>query len=271
MNKEPDKYFEESNNNNNSRSTKSQARAERRAQKSAKVGHAGGPITAKSANQHSYISKLLRNESVFGVGPAGVGKTYLPARIAARKLMEGKISKIVITRVTVSAPKHALGFLPGKLEQKLAPWLIPVFDGLKAEVSAVTLDKWRAEGKVELCAFEHLRGRTFRDCVVILDEAQNASLADLKLLLTRIGENCQVVVTGDLDQIDVRDSGLLEVVQIAETHDVPMSVVRFHENDVVRSEFTKAWVSAFRAESEGILDHNPAFLHNARTVTKLNE
>ncbi len=256
------------------RPSKSQARKARRAKRASASGAGISPLVPKTPNQRVYIDSLRRGENVFGVGPAGTGKTYIPARLAARRLLDGTISKIVICRVAVSAPKHALGFLPGKIDQKLAPWLVPVFDGLRAEMSATTLDKLRQENRIEVIAFEHLRGRSLQDSCIILDEAQNANIADLKLFLTRIGENSQVVVTGDLDQIDVRDSGLLHALYLAERYNVPMRVVRFDESDVVRSAFTKAWVMAFAAEddtSAAILDHAPAFLHNAGTVTKSDE
>ena len=226
------------------------------------------PLIPKTAKQRTYIEALRRGESVFGVGPAGTGKTYIPARLAARKLLDDTISKIIITRVTV-ATKHALGFLPGKMEAKMAPWLVPVFDGLRAEMNAATLEKLRQENRIEIAPFEFMRGRTFSDSCVLLDEAQNANLSDLKLFLTRIGENCQVIVTGDLDQVDVKDSGLSRVLFLAEEHNVPIRIVRFTEEDVVRSVFTRAWVSAFAADERCNvvnLDAPPQFLHNAPTV-----
>lgn len=254
------------------RLSKSQARKARRAKKLSQDGSPGGTtLHPKTEKQRTYIDLLKAGDNVFGIGPAGTGKTYLPARIAARKLIDLQISKIIISRIT-AAPnqRHALGFLPGKQEEKLAPWMIPVMDGLKAEVSGVTLDKWKNEKKLEFAPFETMRGRTFSDCVLILDEAQNATLPDLKLLLTRIGENCQVVVTGDIEQVDIRDSGLMTVLRMSRQHRIPMSVVEFGAEDVVRSAFTKAWVAAFAAEEGGnvtILDDMPRFLHNAPKST----
>jgi Phosphate starvation-inducible protein PhoH, predicted ATPase len=252
--------------------SKSQKRAARREKKKLSEGSTGAaPLTAKTQNQREYIALLKAGESVFGVGPAGTGKTYIPARIAARQMLDKKISKIIIARIT-AAPnqRHAMGFLPGKLEDKLAPWMVPVLDGLKAEVSGVTLDKWKQEKRLEYASFEQLRGRTFSDCMVILDEAQNATFADLKLFLTRIGEDCQVVVTGDIEQIDIRDSGLERVMDMAEDYGVPMEIVEFGAEDVVRSAFTKAWVAAFAAESGqsvANLDDLPRFLHTAPKST----
>lgn len=224
--------------------TKAQARAVRRQERQGRQP-GSKPLEAKTPTQRVYLDHLQAGRSVFAVGGAGTGKTYLAARIAARKMVEGKIEKIIICRVTVSQPKHALGFLPGRLEQKLEPWLVPVFDGIKAEVSGATLDNWRKEGKVEIASFEHMRGRTFSSAMVILDEGQNCSLLDLRMFLTRTGTDAQIVVTGDMDQIDVNDSGLNTVIGMALDYDVPMEVVQFSSEDVVRSAMAKAWVKAF--------------------------
>ena len=228
-------------------SHKAQARQARRAAKT-KQSSLSKPLVAKTPKQAEYLSLLDAGEDCFAVGGAGTGKTYIAARKAARALIEGRVEKIIIARVTVAKAKHALGFLPGKLEQKLAPWLIPVFDGLKAEVSGHTLDQWRTDGKVEIASFEHMRGRTFSNAFVLLDEAQNADRGDLRLFLTRIGEDSQVVVTGDLDQIDIHNSGLEEVIDLVERYGIPMQVVRFGSADVVRSAIARAFVQAFEAD-----------------------
>lgn len=198
---------------------------------------------------------------MFAVGAAGTGKTYLAARIAARRLIDGEIDKIIVSRVTVSKPKHALGFLPGKVEAKMLPWVQPLIDGLRAEVSAATLETWQQEGKFVIAAFEHMRGRTFDRCMLILDEAQNADHGDLKLFLTRTGEGTQVIVTGDLDQIDIPDSGLTRVIEMVERFNVPAKVIRFSNEDVVRSPLAKAFVKAFAAAAN--LDKLPRFLDTA--------
>lgn len=245
------------------RQSKAQARATRRAEKSRrKATGIAGALLPKNANQRRYFEYLGTGNSVFVVGPAGTGKTHCAARFAARKLLNQEIVKIIVARVTVGDQRHALGFLPGKLDQKLKPWLVPVFDGLRAEVGNAVLDQWQQEGRLEIASFEHMRGRTFSDAFVLLDEAQNASRADLRLLLTRIGENTQIIVTGDLEQIDdIKNSGLGEVIDLAKRYNAPIQVVEFGEDDVVRSEFTKAWVKIFAAEQRN-LDALPDFLHN---------
>ena len=251
--------------------SKAAARALRRAEKAKKAhGGTGSPLIARTDRQREYLNALWTGESAFAVGGAGVGKTYLAARVAARKLSQKQIDKIIVARVTVSNTKNALGFLPGKLEQKLAPWLIPVFDGLKAEVGTHQVEQWQKEGRLEIASFEHMRGRTFANAFVLLDEAQNATVSDLKLFLTRIGEESQVVITGDLDQIDIQDSGLLKVIRLAKAYGAPMRIIEFSDQDVVRSQFTKEWVRIFSQSAEdgnnpsGNLDVLPPFIHNTR-------
>ncbi|UTU07832.1 hypothetical protein CcrC1_gp146 [Caulobacter phage C1] len=203
------------------------------------------PLEPKTAKQAEYIQYLQAGKSVAATGGAGTGKTYVAARVAARGLIEGKYEKIVLCRVAVSKAKHAMGFLPGKIEDKLKPWLVPVIDGLRAEVSAGTLEEWKAKGMFEVVAFEHMRGRTFNNAFVIMDEAQNADFGDLKLFLTRTGMHSQIVLTGDMDQIDIHNSGLSEVIDMILEYDVPVEVVQFTSADVVRSPLAKAFVTAF--------------------------
>lgn len=247
-------------------------RAADRAEKKRPPGESR-PLMAKTKKQGLYIAALMGGDSAAAVGGAGTGKTYIASRIAAKKLLTGAVDKIIVARVTVSKAKHANGFLPGKLDAKMAPWLIPVIDGIRAEVSAQTLETWKNEGRFEIASFEHMRGRTFADAFVILDEAQNADLGDLRLFLTRIGENSQVVVTGDMDQIDIPDSGLATCLDLIERHNINMAIFEFTSDDVVRSQFAKAWVKAFAQREQKVvsiswrtaatdvnLDRPPAFL-----------
>lgn len=236
------------------------------------------PLEPKTAKQAEYIKYLQSGKSVAATGGAGTGKTYIAARVGARGLIEGRFDKIVLCRVAVSKPKHAMGFLPGKIEDKLKPWLVPVIDGLRAEVSAGTLEEWKNKGMFEVVAFEHMRGRTFTNAFVIMDEAQNADFGDLKLFLTRTGANSQIVMTGDMDQIDIPNSGLSEVIEMILDYDVPVEVVRFTSADVVRSPLAKAFVVAFEKHADkqkadrqaahmahrhdAFLDAPPAFLNN---------
>lgn len=259
-------------------STKAAARAARRADRAQKDArqHAK-PLVAKNETQADYLEILRDGLSVIAIGPAGTGKTYLAARIAAQRLLAGKIDKIIISRVTVSKKEHGIGFLPGNIDAKMKPWLTPVIEGIRAEVSGKVLDDWKSNGQFEIVPFEFMRGRTFEKAAIILDEAQNATFDDLKLFLTRTGEGSQVVVAGDPGQVDIFNSGLDEIADIAD-HNGICDIIEFDENDVVRSAFAKAWVKAFaerdrrlkarRESSEaapaaGFLDTAPSFLHPA--------
>lgn len=255
------------------RPSRAEARHQRKAEKT--QAKTPKPLEALTQNQGDYITLLRSHQSVVATGPAGTGKTYIPARIFARALIDGRLDKIIVSRVTVSEPKHALGFLPGKADAKMLPWLIPVIEAIRAEVSASTFEQWKNEGRFEIVPFEHMRGRSFHDAGIILDEAQNASYKDLKLFLTRTGKNSQVVIAGDTDQIDVHDSGLPEIAAMVRTHDLPMESLAFTEDDVVRSPFARAWVKAFaRHEQAGRpsnvvnLDVKAGRRHNADAVTK---
>lgn len=204
------------------------------------------PLEAKTPRQKRYIQALKADESAIAIGGAGTGKTYVAARVFAKKLIDGKTDRIVVARVAVSKAKHALGFLPGKLDAKLAPWLVPVIEGIRAEIKAQAFEQLKEAGAIEFASFEHMRGRTFSNSCVLLDEAQNADFGDLKLVLTRWGESTQYAVTGDMDQIDVHDSGLETVLDIVEAHDVPIHIIEFTDEDVVRSPMAKSWVKAFK-------------------------
>jgi phosphate starvation-inducible PhoH-like protein len=253
--------------------TKAQARAARRAERNAKDNRQNAkPLVAKNEAQQDYLDVLREGESVIAIGPAGTGKTYLAARIAAQRLIKGEIDKIIVSRVTVSKREHGIGFLPGNIDAKMKPWLTPVIEGIRAEVSGQTLDKWKAEGRFEIVPFEYMRGRTFDSSVIILDEAQNATFEDLTLFLTRTGEDSQVIVCGDPGQVDIPNSGLEEITDLADRHAI-MDIIEFSEDDVVRSALAKAWVKAIaerrrrlehQAANASNVDTRPDFLHRVR-------
>ncbi|AFU87979.1 PhoH-like phosphate starvation-inducible [Caulobacter phage CcrColossus] len=222
--------------------SKAQARAERRAERASKQAeHRAPPLVPKTENQREYIEILRDANSCIALGPAGTGKTYIAARIAAQRKMAGHVDKIIITRVNVSKREHALGFLPGNIDAKMKPWMTPVVEGLRAEVSAKVMDTWKAAGEFEIVPFEFMRGRTFDNAFVILDEAQNASFDDLELFVTRTGQGSQVVICGDPGQIDIPNSGLEIITDIAEENGI-VDTIEFTEEDVVRSAEAKAWV-----------------------------
>jgi len=227
-------------------SQKALKRLKRRQQKSSsKVRYQPSIIRPLNARQSDLIDSLKNATQIFAIGEAGTGKTWLSCKIAIQKLKSQEISKILIARPTTAPKRHQQGFLPGKLEQKLAPWLVPMMDAFKDEVSAAELERLMGAGDIEFLSFEHMRGRTFKDAFVILDEAQNCTFADLRLFLTRKGEDTTYVVTGDPVQSDIDDSGLVAILDIIEKYDIDADIIEFLPEDVVRSEHAREWVEAF--------------------------
>lgn len=214
------------------------------------------PLVARTENQQTYLDLLNTSCQIFAIGEAGTGKTYLPARHAARRLRLGTVTKIYIARPTVADARHRQGFLPGKLNQKLAPWLVPIMAAFRDEMSAAELEKYTNDNAIEFVSFEHLRGRTLghpdESTVVILDESQNCTFNDFRLFLTRKGENCQFVITGDITQIDhlPEGSGLQLILDLMQRYNSSADIVMFDENDVVRSEDAQEWVSIFKRYRE---------------------
>jgi phosphate starvation-inducible PhoH-like protein len=229
--------------------TKSQRRQANKARSRAQKAEQEKARELKPLNesQEIYMDVLADPEvtQIFAVGEAGTGKTYIGSRTAARRLLDHQIKKIIISRPTISTPGHALGFLPGGLKQKLAPWLVPIMDALKVEMTQNVLGKAMEAGEIEFVSFEHMRGRTFHDAFVILDEAQNCTLHDLKLFLTRKGENSTYVVSGDPTQVDINNSGLEPILKMIDDYELSPEIVEFDANDVVRSADAKEWVKAF--------------------------
>jgi len=227
--------------------TKSEKRAKRRVEKDTRQrAHRNLELRPRNETQAAYLRFLQEDTQIFGIGPAGTGKTYLAARHAMARLKTGKIEKIIVSRPTVSQPRHRQGFLPGNAKAKQAPWLVPVMDAFKDEVTSGVLEKMMTDEQVEIVPFEYMRGRTFRDAIVILDEAQNCSFGDLKMFLTRVGEGSQVIICGDADQVDIEDSGLNAVVDLADRYDfIEASICEFDHTDVVRSKVARQWVRAF--------------------------
>lgn len=194
--------------------------------------------------QETYLDAIKHNEIVFGIGSAGTGKTYVAASYAASQLFHRKISKIVLTRPNVETG-HSLGFLPGTLEEKYAPYLDP-FDQVFSRALGKGFYEYALKNRtIEPRPLGFMRGATFDDCVVLVDEAQNASRAELKMLLTRIGKNCKMIISGDVDQSDIPDSGLQDAVNRLEGLE-GIEVVRFMDNDIVRSRMCKQIIMAYK-------------------------
>ena len=195
-------------------------------------------ILPRNKNQETYMLKLLdpRKDIVFGIGPAGTGKTLLAVQVAIKNFKDGLVDKIVITRPAVSVDED-LGFLPGTMEDKMAPWTRPIFDVFKEYYSPREVEGMIQEGIVEIAPLSYMRGRTFKKAFIVADEMQNATPSQMKMLLTRIGEKSYMVVTGDLRQADrASDNGLLEFVKKLEGYRETscIDIVRFQHTDIER-------------------------------------
>ena len=199
-------------------------------------------IIPRNKHQESYMLKLLDHEKdiVFGIGPAGTGKTILAVQVAVKMFKEGHVDKIIVTRPAVSADED-LGFLPGTLEQKMAPWTRPIFDVLREYFNAKELEGMVEEGVLEIAPLAYMRGRTFKRSYIIADEMQNATQNQMKMLLTRLGDGSKMAVTGDLNQADrLKDNGLIDFTRLMETAKAShLDIVQFEQGDIERHQAVK--------------------------------
>ena len=203
-------------------------------------------IYPRSATQAKYIQEMMKNELVFGLGPAGTGKTYLAVALAVTMMLDGKIDKIILSRPAVEAGEN-LGFLPGDLKDKVDPYLRPLYDALYEMLPAEQVDKKLAIGEIEIAPLAFMRGRTLSNAFVILDEAQNTTPMQMKMFLTRLGENSRMVINGDLSQVDLPRgtiSGLKDAIDTL-TRINGISSVTFSANDVVRHGLVAKIVKAY--------------------------
>ena len=208
-------------------------------------------ICPRSATQAAYIQEMMKNELVFGLGPAGTGKTYLAVALAVSMMLEGKIDKIILSRPAVEAGEN-LGFLPGDLKEKVDPYLRPLYDALYEMLPAEQVDKKLAIGEIEIAPLAFMRGRTLSNSFIILDEAQNTTPMQMKMFLTRLGENSRMVVNGDLSQVDLPKgtiSGLRDSLETLKGID-NISSVRFSAADVVRHGLVAKIVKAYEERSK---------------------
>jgi len=199
-------------------------------------------ILPRNRNQETYVLALLdeSKDIVFGIGPAGTGKTLLAVQVAVKKFKEGEVDKIIVTRPAVSVDED-LGFLPGTMEEKMAPWTRPIFDVLREYFNAREIEGMIAEGIIEIAPLAYMRGRTFKDAYIIADEMQNATPNQMKMLLTRLGSGSKMCVTGDLAQADrLKDNGLIDFVNHLDTTESSrLNLVRFESKDIERHEAVK--------------------------------
>lgn len=206
----------------------------------------GRTIRPKTPGQAAYVEAIERSTVVFGIGPAGTGKTYLAMAVAVRRLLAGQVRRIVLTRPAVEAGEN-LGFLPGTLTDKIDPYLRPLYDALKDMLDAEAIPKLMAAGTIEVAPLAYMRGRTLNDSFIILDEAQNTTANQMKMFLTRLGFNSQIVVTGDSSQVDLpggSQSGLAAISRILDGID-GIEFCRLTSADVVRHELVGEIIDAY--------------------------
>ena len=206
----------------------------------------GKPVKAKTVGQRQYIESITQNTIIFGVGPAGTGKTFLAVAMAVRALREKKVNRIILTRPAIEAGEK-LGFLPGDLQSKIDPYLRPLYDALYEMLGVESYQKLVEKGVIEIAPLAYMRGRTLDDSFIILDEAQNATPEQMKMFLTRLGFNSKAVVTGDITQTDLprgQKSGLSAAVKILSGIE-DIGIHYFSERDVVRHRLVQKIIQAY--------------------------
>jgi phosphate starvation-inducible protein PhoH and related proteins len=216
-------------------------------------------VIPKSLNQRRYIEAIRKDDIVFGIGPGGTGKTFLAVAMALTYLLEKKVSRIILTRPAVEAGEK-LGFLPGDIEEKINPYLRPLYDALYLLLDGEKIQRFMQDGIIEIAPLAFMRGRTLNDAFIILDEAQNTTSEQMKMFLTRIGMHSKAVITGDVTQIDLpfgRSSGLIEAKTILGSVE-GLAFCFFNEGDVVRHHLVRLIIKAYQehAESELRLEGN---------------
>lgn len=211
----------------------------------------GKPVKAKTLGQKKYIEAIKNNTIVLGVGPAGTGKTYLAVALAVAAFRAKEVNRIILTRPAVEAGEK-LGFLPGDLQQKVDPYLRPLYDALFDMLGPENFQRYQEKGCIEVAPLAYMRGRTLDDSFIILDEAQNTTAEQMKMFLTRLGFGSKIVVTGDITQIDLPDgkrSGLVDVMRILKNID-DIDIVKFTEKDVVRHKLVQDIIKAYEKYEE---------------------
>lgn len=205
-------------------------------------------LTPRNENQAKYIEALSKADQVIVFGPAGTGKTYVVSTFAANAYHMKEVNKVVITRPHIPVGKD-IGFLPGTLEEKSAPWALPVLDVLERHLGKGVVETALKNGNIEVAPLALMRGRSFDDAFVICDEAQNITLPELKMLVTRIGEGSTLVLNGDIQQSDLKEGdGLSKIIHLTKKHMLPIPIIEFTLDDIVRSDICKLWITTFTKE-----------------------
>lgn len=206
----------------------------------------GKPIVARTPNQQKLVDEYKKNDLLFAIGPAGSGKTYTAIALAVRSLKNRQVKKIILSRPAVEAGEK-LGFLPGDMKEKIDPYLQPLYDALQDMIPGAKLKEYLENGTIQIAPLAFMRGRTLSDAVVILDEAQNTSVQQIKMFLTRMGLNSKVIVTGDITQIDLpssQKSGLIDALQVLKSVKA-ISRIEFNMQDIVRHKLVRQIVAAY--------------------------
>lgn len=211
----------------------------------------GKPIRSRSANQQALVDAFEKKDMVFAVGPAGTGKTYLSIALAVKALKEKTAKKIILSRPAVEAGEK-LGFLPGDMKDKIDPYLQPLYDALEDMIPQVKLQDMMDKHIIQIAPLAFMRGRTLSDAVVILDEAQNTSPAQIRMFLTRMGWNTKMIITGDMTQVDLPrgvKSGLRDAIDTLKDID-DIAIINFNDKDIVRHRLVTKIVNAFKAKED---------------------
>jgi phosphate starvation-inducible PhoH-like protein len=214
-------------------------------------GTSGKPVRARTVNQLLLVNDYKSNDLIIAEGPAGTGKTYTSIALSVRALKEREVKKIILTRPAVEAGER-LGFLPGDIKEKLDPYLQPLYDALHDMLPFKKLETWLEDGTIQIAPLAFMRGRTLENAFVILDEAQNATIGQIKMFLTRMGVSSKFIITGDTTQIDLprkNDSGLLQAMRILSGIE-GISIIKFDERDIVRHKLVKRIVKAYENEEK---------------------
>jgi len=227
---------------------KKQSRSRRKTNyKNAEAKSVSG-LVPRTETQRLFIDALKSSSQVLVLGPAGTGKTYVTATYAADLYTLKEIDKIVITRPHIAVGKD-IGFLPGTLEEKTYPWALPVLDVLEKHWGKGTLETAIKNGNVEMAPLALMRGRSFENSFIIVDETQNITTHELKMLLTRVGEGSTIVLNGDVQQSDLKEAdGLSKIIHLAKKHMLPVPIIEFGLEDIVRSDICAQWVRVFYKE-----------------------
>jgi phosphate starvation-inducible protein PhoH and related proteins len=224
-------------------------------------------VQPKSVNQRRYVEAIEKHDMVFGVGPAGTGKTYLAVAMAISALLAKRVNRIILARPAVEAGER-LGFLPGTLQDKIDPYLRPLYDALYDMLDPERVDRYLEKNVIEIAPIAFMRGRTLNDSFVILDEAQNTTSEQMKMFVTRLGFNSKAVITGDITQIDLpnaRRSGLLEAIDVLQSVE-GLSFVRFDEADVVRHHLVQRIIRAYDEHKTQVAEQQTLLLSSEKNA-----